>query len=126
MRALRIIVLTGLFAAFGGCLTPSIPIPPPDPMQMTFEIGTASPAGTATFSYPPDDRIKDSIVFVFNRDKGEGIIVSAAADGSVGPTKPFPAVVNDQVVVTFQSGDQSVSTCIRIRQGAQSPTAYCD
>ncbi len=93
---------------------------------MTFDIDTISPVGTAVFSYPPDDRIKDAIVFVFNRDKGEGVILSAAHDGSVGPTKPFPAVPNDQVVVTFQDGEQSVSTCVRIRQGSQSATAYCD
>jgi hypothetical protein len=123
---MRSVVLIALAASLAGCLTPSIPIPPPDPTKMEFDIDTTAPVNTAVFSYPADDRIKDSIVFVFNRDQGEGIIVSARADGSVGPTKPFPAIVNDQVVVTFQNGDQTVSTCIRIRQGTQSPTAYCD
>jgi hypothetical protein len=120
--------LASILIAFGlaGCITPSIPIPPPDPTEMTFDIDVASPVNTATFSYPPDDRIKDAVVYVFNRDQGEGIILSANADGSVGPTKPFPAMPNNQVVVTFQDGQQSVSTCIRIRQGTQSATAYCD
>jgi len=120
------VVIVCLTVSLAGCVTPSIPIPPPDPTRMEFDIDTTAPVNTAVFSYPPDDRIKDSIVFVFNRDQGEGIIVSARADGSVGPTKPFPAIVNDQVVVTFQNGDQTVSTCVRIRQGTQSPTAYCD
>ena len=120
------VVIVCLVASLTGCITPSIPIPPPDPAKMTFDIDTTAPVNTAVFTYPPEDRIKDAIVFVFNRDQGEGIIVSAHPDGSVGPTKPFPAIVNDQVVVTFQNGDQSVSTCIRIRQGAQSATAYCD
>ena len=115
-----------LIASLAGCVTPSIPIPPPDPTKMEFDIDATTAVNTAVFSYPPDDRIADSIVFVFNRDQGEGIIVSARADGSVGPTKPFPAIANNQVVVTFQNGDQTVSTCVRIRQGTQSPTAYCD
>ncbi len=120
MRRLALIVL------ISGCITPSIPIPPPDPTEMTFDIDTTAPVGTATFSYPADSRIEGAVIFVYNRDQGEGIILAANADGSVGPTKPFPAMPNNQVVVTFQNGDQSVSTCVRIQQGTQSATSYCD
>ena len=121
----RLYVIASILG-LAGCITPSIPIPPPDPSEMTFEIDSANPVGTATFSYPPDDRIRDAVVLIYNRDKGEGIIVSARSDGSVGPTKAFPAVANDQVVVTFQNAEQTASTCVRIRQGFQSSTAYCN
>lgn len=121
---MRAVLLATLLA---GCITPSIPIPPPDPEKMTFDIGTgAAPVGTAVFSYPDDIRIKDAVVYIYNRDQGEGIITTATDQGGVGPTKPFPAVANDQVVVTFQQEDQSISTCIRIKQGSQDPNAYCD
>jgi hypothetical protein len=125
MRAL--VFATVIVALGSGCITPSIPIPPPDPERMTFDIGgdPANP-GLATFSYPADDRIKNALIYIYNRDQAEGIITTAAADGSVGPTKPFPAALDDQVVITFQEADQSLSTCIRIKQGAQDPNAYCD
>jgi hypothetical protein len=123
---MRSVVLAIIVFGFAGCITPSIPIPPPDPSEMTFDIDTTAPVNTAVFSYPPDDRISNAVVFIFNRDQGEGIITTATANGSIGPTKPFPAIVNDQVVVTFQNGDQSQSTCLRIRNGSQSSTAYCD
>lgn len=113
-----------LAIVLAGCITPSIPIPPPDPEKMTFDIGATD--GLAVFTYPPDDRIKDAVVYIYNRDLGEGIITTAGNDGSVGPTKPFPALVHNQVVVTFQQDDQSISTCIRIKQGSQDPNAYCD
>jgi len=53
-----------------GCVTPSIPIPPPDPARMSFGI-TGDPGDTkASFSYPPNVNFVDSIVFVYNRDLG--------------------------------------------------------
>jgi len=52
MRRLAFIALLGLAA----CITPSIPIPPPDPAQADFTI-TVQDNGTSTasFSYPPDN-----------------------------------------------------------------------
>jgi hypothetical protein len=35
------------------------------------------------------------------------------------------ADVGDEVVVSFQRDDQTVSTCIRLREGSQSSTDYC-
>lgn len=120
----RSITLLAL-VALGGCITPSIPIPPPDPAKMTFSITTTGNASTATFAYPPDINYIDTVVFVFNRDRGTGVIETAKADGSVGPTAPLEAAVDEQIVVSFQREDQTVSTCIRLREGAQSATSYC-
>lgn len=109
-----------------GCVTPSIPIPPPDPARMSFGI-TGDPGDTkASFSYPPNVNFVDSIVFVYNRDLGVGIIEAAHPDGSVGPTAGVAAKLGDQMVVSFQRDDQTVSTCIRLREGSQSSTDYCD
>ncbi len=112
-----------LAIALGSCVTPSIPIPPPDPEQMTFELESAS--GTARFSYSPSGVYDGALVYVFNRNKGTGVIDTARADGSVGPTLPFPAASGDQVVVSFQRDTQTVSTCIAIRQGRQSAADLC-
>jgi hypothetical protein len=121
----RLALLIGL-AVVSGCITPSIPIPPPDPAKMVFDItDIGSPSSTAIFSYPPDVNYQGALVFVFNRDRGTGVIQQANADGSVGPTQPLAAAVDEQVVVTFQRDDQTVSTCIRLRNGNQDPTNYC-
>ncbi len=114
-----------VLAVLGGCITPSIPIPPPDPGRMTFAVKVEGQDSTATFAYPPDINYIDSIVFVFNRDRGVGVIEAARSDGSVGPTAPLAAALGEQIVVTFQREDQTVSTCIRLRDGSQSSTDYC-
>jgi hypothetical protein len=108
-----------------GCITPSIPIPPPDPGLMTFVVTGDGASSAATFAYPADTNYRESIVFVYNRDRGLGIIEATRPDGSVGPTQPVKAAIGEQIVVTFQREDQTVSTCIRLRNGAQSSTDYC-
>ena len=120
----RLALLIGLVV--GGCITPSIPIPPPDPPGCWFEVdGVGGPDSTAVFSYPADVNYQGALVFVFNPDRGIGVIQQANADGSVGPTAPLAAAIDEQLVVTFQRDDQTVSTCIRLRNGNQDPTNYC-
>jgi hypothetical protein len=119
MRAALVIAI----ALVGGCITPSIPIPPPDPAKMTFDLDVDT--GSAVFTYPPEANYVGSILYLYNRDLGTGLIQDANPDGSVGPTAPLAAELGHQVVVTFELEDQTVSTCIRLRDGAQSATDYC-
>lgn len=122
---MRRLLVIGVFAALTGCVTPSIPIPPPDPQQMTFHL-TGDPGATqAVFSYPATDNYVGTVVFIYNRDKGVGIIEDAHVDGSVGPTAPVAADLGNQVVVSFQREDQTVSSCVRLREGPQSSLDYC-
>ena len=120
----RLVLLLGLVIA-GGCITPSIPIPPPDPARMTFVVTTEGANSSATFAYEPAVNYVDSVVFLYNRDRGVGIIENAHPDGSVGPTAPVAAALGEQIIVSFQRDDQTVSTCIRLRNGSQSSTDYC-
>lgn len=113
----------GLLLALAGCITPSIPIPPPDPEQMTFEVELQT--GSAQFSYSPAGSYEGATVYVFNRAKRTGVIDTAREDGSVGPTLPFPAALGDAVVVSFERDQQTVSTCVVIRQGRQSAADIC-
>ena len=121
----RSIGLILLVLGFAGCVTPSIPIPPPDPAQMTFAVTVDGASSIATFAYPPKADYGDAIVFVFNRDQGVGIIEQARPDGSVGPTRAVPAQLDEQIVVSFQLEDQTVSRCIRLRDGQQDPNNHC-
>jgi hypothetical protein len=117
------IAVAGLLLA--GCITPSIPIPPPDPELMNFMVMGDGANTTATFTYPSNVNYRGSLLFVYNRDRGLGVIEATRPDGSVGPTQPVKAALGEQIVVTFQREDQTVSTCVRLRNGPQSSTDYC-
>ena len=115
-----------LLCALAVCFPPSIPIPPPDPARLDFTLSTTPGVNTAVFTYPATHNYEGSVVFIYNRDQGVGIILDANPDGGVGPSQPVPAVAGNQIVVTFQREDQSVSSCVRLREGAQDPNNYCD
>ena len=66
-----------------------------------------------------------AVVYVFNRDVGTGVITTARDDGSVGPTAPFPANVDDEVVISFELEAQFGSTCVRVAQGQSSSANEC-
>ncbi len=126
MRRLGLLSLglgLSLLCLLAGCITPSIPIPPPDPEQMTFDVTVDT--GSAQFSYSPSGAYQGATVYVFNRARGTGVIDTARADGSVGPTLPFPAGLGDSITVTFEREEQTVSTCVVIRQGRQSAADIC-
>lgn len=110
-------------ALAGACITPSIPIPPPEPSAMTFAPNPDD--GTATFAYRPTERYANAKVYVFNADQGEGIITTARPDGGVGPTQPFPAIVGNQVVITFETPDDTVSSCVRVTDGTPNALDVC-
>ncbi len=122
----RLVVALICAGALAGCFTPSIPIPPPDPALMTFQLSSTPGATTAIFTYPTSPNYIGSVVYLFNRDMGTGIILDANPDGSVGPSQPLTAVAGNHIVVTFQREDESESTCIRLQNGSQDPNNYCD
>lgn len=118
--ALLVAVAAGLWA----CAAPSVPIPPPQPEQMTFDVDLA--AGTARFSYAPVADYAGAVVYVFNRDAGRGVITTADSDGGVPPTEPFPAADGDEIVVSFELESQIASTCVHLRDGQSSSSLECD
>ena len=116
MRRLALITLIGLW----GCVTPSIPIPPPDPGQMSFGVTTDGSGAitSASLEYPPTDNYKGGLVYVFNRSIGKGTIDTVNPDGSIGPTTPVEATAGHSLVVTVENDDQTVSTCVSLRADA--------
>jgi hypothetical protein len=124
-RRLRLagIALALAVALSGGCVTPSVPIPPPEAVKMSFEVDVEE--GTARFAYAIDASYAFATVYVFNRDRGVGVIDTARADGSVGPTAPFEAMIGDHLVVSFQLGNQLSATCVELQPGQSSPANEC-
>jgi hypothetical protein len=112
-----------LVAGFVACFTPSVPIPPPAPEKMSFVVDFT--AGSAQFEYEPSPSYGSAIVYVFNRDKGTGVITTARPDGSVAPTDPFPATDGDEVVITFEVESQLASTCVELHDGPSSSEYEC-
>ena len=123
-RAILTLILALSLTGLTSCLTPSVPIPPPEPEYMVF---THDPVnGEASFTFDPAPTFANAIVYIFNRDQGVGIIETAAADGSVGPTRTFSAELDDRIVVTFDIGVQLAATCVRLQDGRSSSALECD
>ena len=91
---------------------------------MSFEVDVAG--GTASFAYDPVADYAGAVVYVFNRDAGQGVITTADGDGGVAPTEPFPAAEGDEIVVSFELESQIASTCVRLRDGQSSSNLECD
>jgi hypothetical protein len=122
---MRRLVAIMLVLGIAGCVTPSIPIPPPDPAKMTFHLTTGAAGTHAVFSYPPTNAYVGGVAYIYNESKGVGVIQSCGPDGSIGPTQEFLADAGNQIVVSVQVGQQTESQCIVLREGTQDPTQYC-
>ena len=124
MRARRSILL-GLVALAGACVTPTIPLPPPEPEAVSFELDTMT--GQASFSYTiPRPEYGGARVFVEDETQGVGVIVTANPDGTVSPTPRFLAFDGDRVQITFKLGEDSAGICLILHPGPSSPANYCN
>jgi len=93
--------------------------------MMTFTV-TTDPQGTitsASLEYPPTMTYVGGVVYVYNRTTGRGIIENVNANGSIGPTTPVAATLNDQLVISVENDEQTASTCVLLREGT--PSGVC-
>ncbi len=121
MRSLAVVALVG----FAGCITPSIPIPPPDPTEIDATLTVNGADHFASFTYPPTAAYVGGVAESYNRTTGHGSIDAVNTDGSIGPTTPIRANAGDAVVFTIVNGEQTASTCVILREGAQDANAFC-
>jgi hypothetical protein len=122
MRALSFATLLALASA--GCITPTIPIPPPDPTEMMGHFTVVGSVSTVSISYPTDHNYCGGIAYLYDRALQSGVIHAVNGDCSVGPLV-MPATTNDPADFTVQVGQQTVSTCVRLQEGAQSAADFC-
>jgi hypothetical protein len=122
---MRLVTAILLGALVGGCVTPSIPIPPPDPAKMDFHLTVVDQASTAVMTYPPTQSYCGGVAYIYNRDLGVGVIQDVNTDCSIGPTPAVAAALGNQLVFSVTNDQQTVSSCIVLREGAQDPTTYC-
>jgi hypothetical protein len=125
MTAIRrkILVAAAALLAIAACNTPSVPIPPPNLAAISF----AAPAtGQAVMSGKPEPRHDNAVFFVINRTTGDGVITTAAADGSF-TTTPFAGNMNDTMELSYQTpaGDRSENVCVALVFGAPLVSGPC-
>jgi len=120
---MRQLLVIAAVAGLAACVTPSIPIPPPDPSLVSVMFNATS--GRFSLTYPPQHEYIGGVAYVYDRFTGLGVIQNVNADGSVGPTPEMSAQLGDDIVFSIENNHETVSTCFVLRDGAQDPNVYC-
>jgi hypothetical protein len=106
-------------AAVLACNTPSVPLPPP--MLAALSFTPAPTAGEVILTGAPGQSQLAGVTFyAINRATGDGVITTAAADGSF-TTDPFPAAGGDVMEMYYDSGatGRSGSVCAQLALSPQ-------
>jgi hypothetical protein len=133
LRWITLVIALGSALGVSSCITPTIPIPPPTPADIDFEITPtipipppSTPQATAVMTYPATNAYIGSTAYVLDNTTGEGVFMRANADGSIGPTLALPVTLGDEVIVSVTGSNQeTVSTCVILQNGAQSSANEC-
>lgn len=108
-----------------GCSTPSVPLPPPtvDTTALTFSQKT--PGQIAMVGIPRPSHA-NAVFYIFDQKSGDGVIATAASDGSFA-SPPFAFTVGGTAEIYFVQSDgiRSESTCVTIELSAPLFGATC-
>jgi hypothetical protein len=117
---LRRLLTTAAFvlAAAPGCNTPSVPLPPPVVSALRFGDAPAAP-GQVVLTGQPASSHSNARFFVFDHATGDGVITTAAPDGSFA-TPPFTASDGDVIQIGFEtpSGERSQDLCVELQRNS--------
>ena len=96
------------------CSTPSVPLPPPavDTSALSF---TEPAAGSVILSGLARQVHADARFYILDRQSGDGVITTAAADGSF-TAPPLSATIGDVAEVYFDTPDGKASehVCVTV------------
>lgn len=110
--------------AIAGCITPSVPVPPPSAEAQSFAIDGAS--GTATYQGSLGSDWTNSWVVVLVERTGDGVVARSDATGVVAPTDPFLAVEGDIVNIEYERDDgERAALCLILHPGPSSSNYEC-
>jgi hypothetical protein len=120
MRAL----LLAAFVVALGCNTPSVPIPPPLVNSLKFADGPTP--GEVILNGTASPSQASARFYVYNATQGDGVITTAAADGSFS-TMPFAGIDGDLVEIYYDTpaGEHSGVDCVTLHVGATLFTTLC-
>lgn len=122
---LSLVGATAVLLGARGCTTPSLPLPPPEPGAIEFQISVVEEKSFATVQGGAQVEHAFVRVVVYDQDTGEGAVTTARADGSFGPTVPFPAYAGDAIDIVVERGSESRGICLILREGRASPADKC-
>ena len=107
---MRRLLYAGLLVLSGGCVTPSIPLPPPDLAALSFVSGPTP--GTLELEGKPSAINASSRFAAFNEQRHVGVLVDTAVDGSFA-SEPFAGGAGDLVELWFEAGGKrsQIATC---------------
>jgi hypothetical protein len=99
----------------GGCVTPSVPLPPPDLQALTFTAAAAP--GLVQVIGKPSERHSDARFYIYDYGTGDGVITRAAHDGTF-TSMPFAGNDLDTVQIYFDtpSGERSQEACTTLQR----------
>jgi len=119
----KVLVAAAALVAVTACNTPSVPIPPPVLSAIAF---TAPSPGTVVVVGQPEPRHANARFFVINRSTGDGVITTAAPDGSF-TTTPFAGKMNDTVQMFYDTpaGEHSEEVCALLQVGLPLISSRC-
>jgi hypothetical protein len=117
------LVALALVLALPGCVSPSVPVPPPGTEVMSFAVNDA--AGTVTYSATLGSNWANSWVIVLVEETGEGVVARSDAAGNV-TTAPFVAMPDNTALIRFEREDgETAGVCVVIRAGQLNDNDQC-
>jgi hypothetical protein len=124
MRKLRLYLAATALGAVLACNTPSVPLPPPELPSLGF---LSAGLGEVQLTGKPDPAHASVRFYVYNLSRGDGVITTAAADGSF-TTGAFAGGEGDtaQIYYDLPTGDRSQDVCVQIRLNAPLLSTVCN
>ncbi|HZS37535.1 MAG TPA: hypothetical protein VFF06_11950 [Polyangia bacterium] len=115
MRRFRLGLAVTALAAVAACNTPSVPLPPPDLPSLGF---ISAGVNLVSAQGKPSTEHSGVRFYVYNISRGDGVITTAAADGSF-TTSPFAGSDGDTVQLYYDttSADRSQDVCVALHVG---------
>ena len=122
-RALRVYVAASALIAIFACNTPSVPLPPPELPSLGF---INAGVGLVSLQGMPSMQHSGVRFYVFNQSRGDGVITTAAADGSF-TTSPFAGTDGDAMQMYYDSteGERSQTVCVALHVGKPLLSVTC-
>jgi hypothetical protein len=122
-RLAKLTALLGSLAVLWACNAPSIPVPPPDlAVAFAAEELPDGDGGTKTgwivTQSKPIPAIALARFYLYDLDRGTGIIQMANADGTF-VSSPMDGAAGDRISISYETsgGDLSTSICLLLAEG---------